>query len=353
MPRKTTFGMEHVKSVKRNGKTYLYFNTGQKVDGKPIYTPLGIKGQIEVGQRYTLALIARTKRAGTSTDMTVPQLVQRFERSPDFCKKSVGTQTTYSVYLRRLANEFNTAPAAHLDPSDIYQLIDEMGARPAAIDMMILAGKQMYGWGKKRKYVAHNPFDEIDREDWLGRTYEPWPEEALNDALSDDRLRLPSALLYFTGQRIGDCCNARWDDIKPDGRVHIKQQKTGKDMKIRIHAQLQAVLDEAPRHGDTILADSEGKKLKDQTLRMWIKRFGAERGLDLVPHGLRKNAVNALLEAGCSTGEVSSITGQSLKMVELYALRRNNERMSDGAMAKWERAGNRETLGKTEQEMAE
>lgn len=33
----------HVKTVKRNGKEYLYFNTGQRrANGNPIYTPLSI-----------------------------------------------------------------------------------------------------------------------------------------------------------------------------------------------------------------------------------------------------------------------------------------------------------------------
>jgi hypothetical protein len=37
---------------------------------------------------------------------------------------------------------------------------------------------------------------------------------------------------------------------------------------------------------------------------------------------LRKNAVNALLEAGCSAAEVSAITGQSLEMVEHHPEKR-------------------------------
>jgi hypothetical protein len=45
----------------------------------------------------------------------------------------------------------------------------------------------------------------------------------------------------------------------------------------------------------------------------------ARRGYKVVPHGLRKNAVNTLLEVGCTVAEVSSITGQSLQMVEHYA----------------------------------
>jgi integrase len=351
MPRKTLFGMEHVKSVKRNGKTYLYFNTGQKVDGKTIYAPLGKAGTIEVGERYSAALRQRSRRDGSPTTMTVPTLVQRYGRSPEFTKKSAGTQKTYLVYLRRLEREFNTAAASAVEESDIYELMDDMAGKPAAVDMLLLSCGQMYAWARKRKYVAHNPFEKIDREEWEGRTYEPWPDDILEEALADPQLWLVVHLLYFTGQRIGDCCKILWDDVK--AKIYVKQQKTGKELNIPIHSRLAAALERAPRSGATILTNPQGRKAKDQTIRGWIKAWGGERGLDLVPHGLRKNAVNALLEAECSVGQVSSITGQSLRIVELYALRRNNDLMGDAAMAKWERATNRETPGKIAQEMAE
>jgi hypothetical protein len=58
-----------------------------------------------------------------------------------------------------------------------------------------------------------------------------------------------------------------------------------------------------------------------------------------VPHGLRKNAVNALLEAGCSAAEAASISGQSLQMVEHYAKQRAQARLADAAVLKWQGHG--------------
>jgi integrase len=341
--------LEHVKQVKRGNVTYLYFNTGEKVDKRPVYVALGRKGSLEVGTRYSAALAARTRRAGLPSSLTVPQLVQRYERSPEFTRKSVGTQRAYSVYLNRLAKEFNTAPAGAFAASDIYALLDEMGNRPAAVQMLLLAGGQMFAWALKRKFVIQNPFDGIDREDWEARQYEPWPEAVVEEALADPRLELAVALLYFTGQRIGDCCKMKWADVDGD-EIHVVQQKTGKELFIPVHSRLADILARAPRDGDTILADVRGFKAKDQTIRGWIAAFGVKKGIKLVPHGLRKNAVNALLEAGCTAAQVSSITGQSLQMIEHYARKRNNRRLGRAAMAKWERAGNGETAGKTSQE---
>jgi len=58
-------------------------------------------------------------------------------------------------------------------------------------------------------------------------------------------------------------------------------------------------------------------------------------------HGLRKSAVVFLLEAGCSTAEVSSITGQSMQMVEHYAKEVNQPKLARSGMLKWEADGAR------------
>jgi hypothetical protein len=55
-----------------------------------------------------------------------------------------------------------------------------------------------------------------------------------------------------------------------------------------------------------------------------------------VPHGLRKNAVIALLEAGCSSPETAAISGQSLRVVEHYAKERDQSLMADSAVLKWQ-----------------
>lgn len=55
-----------------------------------------------------------------------------------------------------------------------------------------------------------------------------------------------------------------------------------------------------------------------------------------VPHGLRKNAVIALLEAGCSVAEAASVSGQSFAMVEYYAKQRDQKILSSAAVLKWQ-----------------
>ncbi len=338
MPRKSTSGLEHVKTVKRNGKLYLYFNTGQKVNGKPVYTSLGIKGSRDQGTRYLTAMANRTKRGNVAEQLTVPALIRLWERSAQFKQRSMGTQKTYMVYLRQLEHAFNNAPADGVEPRDIYTMVDLMADRPAAAEMILLVARQLFKWAAKRHYVRKNPTDGVELEDVEGGEYDPWPDHLVEEALADDKVRLPVALLYFTAQRIGDVCRLRWTDIR-DGAIHVTQQKTGKALEIPVHSRLAAILAETPRKGLTILVGPNGRQAKDQTIRGHLKNFGKDRGFTVVPHGLRKNAVNALLEAECSTGQVSAISGQSLAMIEHYAKRRNNPKMGKAAVLKWERNG--------------
>lgn len=76
---------------------------------------------------------------------------------------------------------------------------------------------------------------------------------------------------------------------------------------------------------------------------MWITKFGRDHGYSVVPHGLRKNAAIKLREAGCSTAETASISGQSLQMVEHYGKRFNRRRTGAKAMDRLEETNDIET----------
>jgi integrase len=115
----------------------------------------------------------------------------------------------------------------------------------------------------------------------------------------------------------------------------VVQQKTRTSLEIPVHPKLRAEIEAAPRPALSILSNQKGGRLRPDAFRQWCKDFGETFGIELVPHGLRKNAVNGLLEAGCSTAEVSSITGQSLAKVESYAKHRNQPKIAKVAMGRW------------------
>jgi hypothetical protein len=64
--------------------------------------------------------------------------------------------------------------------------------------------------------------------------------------------------------------------------------------------------------------------------------FKRLREARVVFHGLRKNAVIALLEAGCTEAEVSAIVGMSEQMVRHYSQEISARRLAINAMKKLE-----------------
>lgn len=336
MPRKLVPSYpDFLKRVTARGKRYEYFDTGQTVAGKRIYKKMPPKSDPSYGGVYASLLAARTKRGALKSATTVNDLSRAYQKSEKFTTRSDSTQNTYLIYLRRIEGEMGDAPIDEVERGDIVALLDKLAATPGAAKMVLAIMQNLMKFALARDWIKADPTIGIDALERSKSEHEPWPDDLLEFALVDPDVGLAVALLYYSGQRIGDVCKMRWADIR-DGFVYVKQQKTGKELDIRVHAELARVLDSAPRVSLTILSGRTGRPMKVETLRTRLQRFASEKGHEIVPHGLRKNAVNALLEAGCSTGEVSSITGQSLQMVEHYARRRNNRRMGSAAVLKWE-----------------
>lgn len=332
-----------VKRVMAKGREYLYFDTGQKdAKGNPIHAKLPPRSDPGFGAAYAAMVGHRSRRQNVVAEMTVSRLVTLYLDSDVFAKLSVATQRVYRMYLRTFVDQLGPGPAAEIEHQDIVRLLDTMADRPGAANMVLASIRAAYKWGRGRvRHVTNDPCKDIDANE-LGE-HDPWPDEALDAALeaTDDRVRLGTHLLYYTAQRISDVMRMRWSDI--DGaHIHVVQQKTDRVLAIKIHKDLAAELAKHSRSLTTIIAGaSPGQPLTDNTLRTAIQSFCRKRGWKVVPHGLRKNAVNTLLESGCSVPEAAAISGQSMAMVEHYAKKRRQRPLGDAAVLKWEARGRR------------
>ena len=138
----------------------------------------------------------------------------------------------------------------------------------------------------------------------------------------------------------------KWTDIAAD-EVCLIQEKTGVEVWVPLHPDLQAELARTERRGETILAAallrSDGlpnrtasKPLSKAALEQYWRRFdlsGVDKHNTL--HGLRKNATINLLEAGCTNSQVKAITGHSTdQMVNLYAAKVNQRHQAREALDK-------------------
>lgn len=333
----------HVKRTRAKGRSYYYFRTGQlDAAGREILAKLPDPRDPGFGSAYASFMAGRTRRANAEASavplLTVPQFCDLYERSSHFVGLSQGTQKIYGISLRYFRKVLPTAPARELERRDIVRMIDERAAQPGAANSLLRTVRALYKWGRERGHVENDPCRDIAILD-IGE-HEPWPANVLEAALAaeDPLVRLGTHLLLYTAQRIGDVVRMKRTDIR-DGRIEVVQQKTGRQLSIMLHPALQRELSRHPASLGFILAKPNGRAVSADKLRQSLQRFAADQGAKIVPHGLRKNAVNALLEAGCSVGEVAAVSGQSLAMVEHYARGRSQERLGDSAILKWQGHG--------------
>ena len=331
---------KRVHRKRAKGKYYYYYvSTRKGANGKPIRVRLPDFASNGFWRAYS-ACVEREETA-PETVMTMGAFAEKFMRSPRFMKKAAGTQSSYRTYLAVIVQMLDPMEAHEVERQDVVTLMDSMADRPGAANQTVRTLSALFRWGIDAGYVKTNPVSGI--EFFEGGEHEPWPEWLLAAALKaeDANVRLAVHLLYYTAARIGDVVKMKWTDIE-DGVLTLKQQKVknADPLEIPLHRELAAMLATLPRGlHTTIVAKPNGKPYTVGTVRAWLQDFAAARGAEVVPHGLRKNAVNALLEAGCAAAQAAAISGQSLLMVEHYAKRRNKRKLGRSAMTLWERTG--------------
>jgi len=324
----------HVKFVTAKGKLYAYFNTGKKNGkGKPILARLPDMSDPSFWQTYAGHMKGR---ASTGSAYTVRKLVTDYEDSADFARKSASTHKTYSKYLRRIVKELGDFPIDDVNRADVRKFLKPMQDTPGAFNLTLSVIGTLYRWAREHDRIDADPTKDIKKLD-IG-THEPWPDHVLEAALTseNDRIRLLVHILFFTGLRISDALKLRWSNVKGDF-IHVIPTKTvrfHKKLEIKIAQELADELAQTPRRGMTIITKGNGTPLGYALALRELKAFTADLGHETVPHGLRKNAVNALLEAGVTVPEVSAITGQSFNVVEQYAKRMKRGAMSEAAVVK-------------------
>lgn len=332
--------MPHIKHVLRRGRWYSYFNTGKKnANRNPIRQPLPEWGTPEFHSRYATMLAARGKQAAVAA-YTVTDLVRDYLASAEYATKAIETQRGYAMQARKIIALWGKFPVDDLQPADVRTVIAGEAWGAGTVNLVLSVLGLLYKWGRQHNRATIDPVRDIDRQK-VGE-HAPWPEDVLEAALAsdDNTIRLAVHLLYFTGQRIGDVCAMRWGNVA-NGKITIRQGKTGKLVSFAQSAELRAELARWPK---TTLPIMGG--IAVGPLRRKLQAFTRSLGFETVPHGLRKNAVNSLLLAQCSVAEVAAITGQTYRYVEHYASQIDRMRLGNAAISKLDDARNKAGAGK-------
>jgi len=277
---------------------------------------------------------------------TFKALVIDYKESPEYHALSPRTQKEYDRHIASLLDPWSELKVSGLKSRHVLQMRDGLKKTPTRANHVIGVLSALIAWGIPRDYAEINPCLDVPKFK-KGEGYAPWSWEAIDHFRQNATPEMwhAAALALYTGQRQGDCLEMKWSDIR-DGVIAVTQGKTGKEVWVPLHTDLQKILDQIERNSIFILTNSKGQPWKGGFQSSWQKQLKKPEMKEvkdqaLVFHGLRKSAVVFLLEAGCTDAEVSAITGQTRQMVEHYSKQVNQRRLASEAILKWERNRNR------------
>lgn len=332
--------LPYLRTKKAKGKLYYYFDVGKGSDGQRILTKLPNIRDPRFGDCYARAKAERNKSKGKPGVLTFEGLVRSYEKSPEFRGHAESTQLSYTRYLE-VANKLLRSksglswPLKQIERKDLLAIREKMSGTPGAANQTMRALGALFAWAvdEEKLQAKDNPAQKLKR--FAAVPHDPWPDELLEEALADPQVGDAVALFYFTGQRINEVVKMTWKDIEGDYmRVYV--QKTKQHLRVAMLPELANRLSALPRPTVSILTSSNGRPWSRVGLRQKLQDWAKERGHKVVPHGLRKNAVISLLEAGCTEAQVQGITDQTLPVIQHYAKKVNKLTLGRAAVVKLE-----------------
>lgn len=331
--------LPYLRAKTAKGRTYYYFDAGKRSDGTRELLPLPHIKDPRFGDCYARAKATRTNRKNKQGILTLDGLIRQYEKSPEFRGLSEATKASYTRYLG-VANRLLTArgeslPVRVIERKDVLALRDKLAGTPGAASQTVRALGALFAWAMENDKARENPAKGVKK--FKAEPHKEWPDALVEEALADPQVGMAVALLYFTGQRIDDVVKMSWADIRGD-HMRVWEQKNKRRLEVAILPELEEMLGRTPKLAPTILTNANGASWTQSGLRQKLQEWAKQRGYKVVPHGLRKNAVNALLEAECTIAEVQGITAQSLQIIEHYAKGVNRLKLGRAAVVKLDAA---------------
>lgn len=267
-------------------------------------------------------------------------VIEEYKASADFSRLGPLTRREMGYVLAHFQKTNGEFPIAALRRKHILGWRDQLQTKPGAANKMLRTIRILMGFAIEREYRDDNPASKVkllkvgEHRAWTPEELKQFEKAHPTGSLQ----RLGYCLALYTGQRRADVVAMTFKMIAGD-TIRIVQAKTSASLSIPIHPLLTLELAKIhPRREKAILTHPNGEPMSPVYFgHMMAKAIEkAELPDDCVLHGLRKSAVVALIEAGCTPHEAAAITGhKSARMLEHYAKARDQERLGKAAMRKW------------------
>lgn len=322
------------------GKMRRYFRR----QGFRIALP-GEPGSPEFNDAYSAALAgSRAKKPGGAGRKpkagSLNALIAAYYSSEHWRDLKATSQAPRRRILENLRENHGDKPVTLLPKSWVKKQMAGMASTPAQANRWLQLLRQLLDFAIDEELIDSNPA-RLVKKFREGPGHEPWPEDEISKFESrwpvGTKERLAFDLFLFTGQRIGDVARMKRSDIR-DNAIRVVQEKTGAELWVPIHPQLDASLAALPSSGLALLQRQTGQPYTKGGLDNWFRRKREAAGISpgLSPHGLRKAAGRRLAEAGATAHEIMAILGhRSLREVQRYTSDADQRRNAIAAMKKF------------------
>jgi integrase len=322
--------------IDRTGKLRRYFRR----NGKQLGPLPGQPGSEEFMAAYA-AYLAR-KSPAVVRDLnkdSLAKLIVDYYGSRFFTDLKPSSRQLYKYALEPISKAHGHRCAITMTAEHAETIINRIGAeRPGMGNLSRAVLRRVFQFAVKIKRRPDNPMLGVDG--FKGGEHHTWTDAELKQFEDKWRLgtrqRLAYALLLYTGQRVGDVAKMRRADLA-DGMVHVVQEKTGAELWVPIHPELDKAMKAYPARGLTLIGDAAGRPIKRHALSALMRSAIMSAGLPsrCVSHGLRKASMRRLAEADSTANQIASISGhKTLKEVERYTKAADQKKLAKAAMDK-------------------
>jgi integrase len=281
--------------------------------------------KLEIGKSQTIA-------------GSMSALVASFYKTSDYTGLSASTKATYRGIIERFRNEHGDKRVVHLERKHLQKLVSDKAETPAAANNMLRMVHLLMRHAVELGWRGDDPTQGVRKVKNKTAGFLTWEEEHIAAFAEHHKLgtraHLALVLLLYTGQRRSDVVRMGRQHVRK-GILSITQQKTGQDVHIPLHSDLQAVLDGLPLDNLSFLVTAQGRPFSPAGFTNWFRDMVRETGLPdkLSPHGLRKATCRRLAEAGCTPHQIMAISGhKSLAEVTRYTVAAGRKDLAAQAM---------------------
>jgi integrase len=303
-------GIHKVKATLASGERVVYFyawRKGPRIKAKP--------GSREFAAEFYR--LTRSRKDGPGSD-TLGSLIRAYVASEKYKGKRAATRKGYDWAIAKIEGEYFDLPLKAIGErgmrTNFLEWRDTFAETPRAADMIVAVLRMILEFGVDREAIDRNPLKDIDKLSDSTRRDIIWTDEqiAAFKATATAPMVLALELARWTGQRQGDLLRLTWTAY--DGQyLTLRQQKTGAGVRVKVAAELKALLDAQKRRAVTIITNRAGRPYTEGFRASWRKAMAAAGVTGVTFHDLRGTFITLAYREGTSIKDIAEVSGHTEK----------------------------------------